>query len=410
MNRWQNVLVVIGVLLASWASAQSRAPYRRGMKDAQEGRPYNLRLGAAQFDFATNFSVAYDDNATRGTTEATEKDAVTGRVGVDTGLYWPMTPDLALDFDIQAGWLQNLAGDGPQGPSIRAGDRSNFQLDWAVGDTGTLSLLDRVSITTDSSQVARQAGGNDLRLLNNDAALQYECEPSPLWRSVLRVGREDVKSFDDAFKYLDRESYYGESKIGWNLNADMTLSLYGNAADYTYTAEMKNDATAWEVGIEHLWYATAVSRVTTSVGYKEISFDTDNVPTVQEEAAGGTARLMIDSSLSPTVQHGLTVSYAPELASPTTVNYSEDTIGAYRISWQFAPAWVVGYTGTWLHSREAGDAGETYDLFINGLMIGVQVSRKASLSLQYRRLEKDSDNGDSNYRSNEFTAGLRYAF
>jgi len=383
---------------------------------------YNIKLGEMRLAVGAYVKVTADDNNNRATDSDNEEEAVLGAYGLKLSVYYPINPDFIINVKGSVGYVSVLSGDGTDGLQVLAGlgSTSTLSLDAKVGDNGTLSLIDVLTVSVETVELSTAENTQGLRMLVNDLALQYEVTLSQLYSATAKIGRQDHEALEDEFDARDRYVHYVAGRFGWQMNADQRLSPYVRYAEHNFDEAPRirdrvlelgnNDADELEAGLEFSWRLTDVTNVTVSVGYQSLDFDTDHTPVADEDAQGVTAQVAFSSQLNRSMLHSASVKHHYRVGTSSRVNYSEDILSQYNLRWDLAEDWFASYTLNWLYSRDASVFGENSHTYTNDLKLGHDYNDALSLSVGYRRTDKESEEDDRSYRRNEISAGLTYKF
>jgi len=386
-------------------------------------RPYNIKLGQLQLDFVGHVGATYDDNTNRSKDRV---DATYGNIGLDTGLYLPITPDFSFNakFGLAYDWI--LGGQGTEGVSLAADQAGTFGMDVRVGDNGLFSVIDTMSISANSTEIAGRDNTSDLRLFHNDFALQYKVDLSPLYRLALRTGRRDTLSTNSKYREFNRYDYYESLRFDYIVNPSTTLYTYGNADQVSYkVSQQNNDFDSWEVGVGLDQKLTDVTTFSTSIGYRELAFDNSNddgqpaITDANENSRALTFMAGLRNQLTAHLSHQLSYHYAQNDSNRVGINYSRDNTTQYKLQWDFAEDWWLDYAATWVRSSEAGAYGETYNLYVNTAKLNYRINSKQFVTAGYERTDKNSREptvggvrigGDRDYHRNVFSLNYSYVF
>ncbi len=408
IHKWVLALLA-GAMTAGLAHAQTEYNTRRDDIDEIRNRHYNILIGDMQLDFVGRVSVTYDDNVYR--VEDGEEDGVTGRYSLDTGLFWPISPDMLLDLRIDLGYVHKLSGEAEEGFSIRAAETGSFSFDMLVGDNGILSVVDVLTVRSVSEIISgdRETNAN-YRELENDLGIQYEVDPSPYWVAGARIGRRDIRVLDDSdYDYRNRVTWYGAGNADWKLNEAMRLGPYVAIRMHEFVEDGNNDSDEYEAGLRWLWAITDFTTLNVSGGYQVIDVD-EEVPTPGSttKLEEFTGRIGLDNRLTENFKQGISVAYEHNVSGLLGVNFTQDISTRYYADWSINPSWVLGYGFQWLNSDEKAEGGEEADFFDNSLRLTWLLSEQLSTYAEYRRTDKDSN--QESYDRNEMSIGVAYIF
>ena len=418
------IYAAVAVLAPSMAQAESEIQSRRGGPGFIPG--YNLKLGAITFDANYRLDATYDDNSNRASDSSGEREqgvSLTNYVGLN--MNWPVTNFLTLDAGFTLGYEEYFAGDGTGGflfdyrgtGLVSTGD--TFAAEMKIGDNALLSLIDDLSISAGDVLISDDADTEDLRILRNDLALQYEVDLSELISAQARIGHRIKRNLGASeFDVRDRNENYAAAGLDWRLNRDLSVGPYASYRSYEHVEDngavaANNDADEYEVGIEGTYQLTDYTALDMSVGYQNIEFDNDNNPGVgDDETSGLTASAGFVSQLSYYLYHSGYVKYLRRLGTSPFNNYSKDLRLSYNLNWIINDQWFTRFNFDWLHSEDSSDAfGETSDTYMPGVLLGYNVSEALSLHASYRRTINDSEDFESqDYTRDLYTVGLNYNF
>jgi len=370
---------------------------------------YNLRLGSMEIDLSSRASVIYQDNANAASDNDAKEEATYGELGLNIAAFWPVRPEFQLNLQGYLGYRFVLSGNGTESVIAEASESGTLGADMRIGDNGILSLVDTLSISADTIEFSEEENTADLRMLNNELALQYQVEPSPQLSLSARVGRKDDISLDAKFDYRDMHTYYLSGAADWRLNRRMSVGTYGSLRAHRHKRPQNNDADEFEVGLRWQEALSDVLNLYMSGAYQGVDMDTSNSPTITGQSSGFTGTAKVEWDVTRHFSHWLQTVYYRRLGTSPDVNLTEDLKSSYGFYWTFVKNWYLSYMLAHLRSHEVANDGETSNTWVNNVRIGYSLEH-ASIYAGYRRTDRASDMDDRGYRQNEVSLGLIYDF
>ncbi len=411
MKSWGSHLGLLLLLLPCLLYGGSEIRRRKDRLRPESEEDYNIRFREIYLDLGYRLKVVADDNTNRATDTATQESGIYTENGLDVRLYWPLTPDFTLRADIYAGYISFFSGEGTDGWVFEATSDESFAVDMKLGENGLLSVVDRISANVESYEISAVGDTKDLKMLENDLAVQYEVDLSTLYFAVCRLGQADSRSLNDDFEHRDKRTEYAAVLLGWRINRDLTTGLYGSYREHRYDRPINNDADEYEVGIQSTYQLTKFTTLQLSAGYQNLDFDPAHTPAATEDGDGITGEVAIRSQLTGQVNHSVSAKYHRRLGTSGLINFSEDWLSMYSLNWRTNRNWQVKLNCTWLHSEQQSEAsGEDYDLLTPGIQIGYEFAPGSSLTIAYEYNEKHSDMDFHDYSRNICSLSLVYNF
>ena len=384
---------------------------RRERPEAEEIR-HNLKLGELRLDAAYRLGLSYDSNTNQVHAKSVKEELTALENGLDIRGYWPLKPELLLDFDVYLGYIAALAGDGTEGFVARTSADQTLALDLRLSDTSTLSLLDTVNVNVATVALSAQNNTEDLKTLENDAALQYEVDLSRWYSLRARLGRKMTRTLGSSdFENRDADKDYATLAGDWNVNSALTIGPHASYRWMRHDKPINNDADEYEVGAHGRYQITEVTSLRLSLGYQVMDFDTDNDAAATEDAEGLAAAFEIVSELTERTAHRLTATHEQVYGTTAGINSTRDTTLSYNLILRLNDEWHTVLSMSCFRSEEQTDDGDTSYTYLPGVRVGYRWGDRLSLYTDYKFTVKDSkDSRDREFARHLITFGLEYDF
>lgn len=352
---------------------------------------YNLRFGELRLDLGYEGSVEYDTNTNSMNKSSDRDEGALLENGIDVGIFWPLSPAFTLDTTVYIGYGSRLSGDGTGGLILETRDEETVALDLRLGDNAILSLLDTASVNTLTVAESAEDSTGNLSILRNDTALQYEVILSDYMSLAVRAGREIERTLDsDTYENRDADTDYISATGGWVVNSACVVGPYASFRRLKHRTRGNNDADDREVGLQGTYMLTETTQLKLSLGYQGIDFDTDNDPTVTDDASGWVGSFGVISSPSAWIRQSLTLSRGQRYSSSVGNNYNKDTMLAYRLQWDLNERWSTDLGITYFHTSETGPGRDITNTVSPSIRIDRRLGERSSLYARCRYYLTDS--------------------
>jgi hypothetical protein len=406
----KQILLALGAALCCLPSAFAESDVRSRLGVSDRVRNYNFKVGELTLDFEARAITGGSDNGGRLSSGGESNTWL--EYGLDTRIYWPISPDVTLDTVVYIGYVQTTSGDGPEGLVVRASEGIGMALDWRLGDSTLLSLTDTLTIDVDSNNALVDDELVNSRLLSNYLALQLESDITRWTRGSLHAAREDVRSLDSEFEYRDRVGYILGGELMRHINRRTSVGPYISWRTYEHVEEQRNDATDFELGARLRRQLSATTSIDVSAAWQTMDFAFDNAPGVTDEKLDDvTWALALTNRPRRNVSQSLTLKQYQRLGTSVGFNGTDDFTVGYRFDWDMSRYWHVTLLSRYIDSdrleESAVDADE--EQWSNEIILRYSKG-PYSLFCGYRHTRRWSDFGSRDFATNDWSMGIGYDF
>lgn len=378
---------------------------------------HNFKIGELALDLGYEIEVDYDDNTNRSSTSTSRDEGTRISNGINVGVDWPLNPHLRIDSAMTIGYISYLGGNGSEGFFI-AGDEGsvtgNVALDMRFGQDGLVVIDNTISRDLDTIEISRQANAEEFSLWSNNLSAQYQNKLSQYWDIAFKIARIDTWAAESQFEFRDNTAYAVDGLFNWAVNSSLTIAPYARFETTDYHEDdtqgaRHNDVDLYEFGISSDYILNSTTVVGLLLGYQILDIDTSNNPLATDEKDGVVAEFDLQHQLSDVVTQSFGLSFRRTVGTSTFINYSDDLLARYDLSWTFTTDWEFFGGFEWLKTNESGD-GEIGEVFRQNAGLRYEISPKSSLTLAYQRSEKFSNLNNQGYERNQYGAQFLYDF
>ncbi len=409
----------------------------------EDGGDYNFKYGNLRLGLTGAMSAGYDDNITQGDTyndSNSDYNNNNRRVrgwfiepALTLGINWPVSPYLSISSSIGAGYRYYvdhedlsdwfLTGDG-------AGVSTQIKADFKLGQTGVLTVYDKISRDIDSLQMDARSGKNNnnnnddngdrYAELKNEAGVQYANDLSEVMHNTVKYAHTNVWVTPSSEDYQSYESDMLDEVFLHDINKNLQLGPYATVTNTRFQKEEQtlnakhNDSWMYEGGLAGVYMRDSGFSLNGRLGYQFVKFNDQN-PVAN--ANGG------DTTTSPSMS--LSANFASsELTSHTFFasygisqqNLSVDTNSSlqmqagYAIAVRVMDKLTLGGDISWINYQDDNSYGENANLYRYGIGPSYVLSPKSTLSLRYEYTDKVSNDEYNSYDRSFVKLTITYKF
>lgn len=389
------------------------ASYNRAVDqyNRQAEEDYTLKMGSLRLQLSIGMEAVYDDNVN--TTGDDEQDGLSLSPVLYSNIYWPLNPGFQIYSGLSLGYKWYVSGGedaDDEGLTVGGTDGAvNMQLgfDFRVGQNGLLSASEEFARDLDSFDGGDQENRN-YTLNRNLLNLQYRNEFTRYTNGTAKVTHTNQWADESEFSDQDLYSDFLDLVVLHYVTRDLQLGPYGRAGMTNYTEDLHNDSDTLEGGVSMVYGTTERFAVSGSVGYSNVSFDTDNNAAATDDYSGLTTQWAIRYSNSPAMTHRLVTSYGAEQgALDQDVNFAKEWLTEYTISYVLHEDLLVNADLGYINTKES-DGGDSNNLYRVGVGLGYRLTRDTTMDLRYTHDWLDSDDNGNEYTRNLVLLRLVY--
>jgi hypothetical protein len=426
---------------------------------------YNIKIGDLLMDFSVNVSYAYNDNVTaiaEDTPDLVDPTIVGPRedyilsFGADVDLNWQISDNNTLGITLGMQWqdYQDLDYLDSQKSFFSVDPESEVDLTILVGPIEA-RVYDRFGYMVDGSSAARVdivegepvvGGGGDEIIRGREVAVQvdrYAYWENELGLELLAVLNPieltlGIRKYDlfpddneeetvvelgrtldaDRWEFTRRSEFIIDLQAYYPMGRDNGVGVFARYSKNDYKRNILADSTGWQIGAVVDWALGDKTALSASVGYDYRDFDDAN-----------TARFLNSGEFAD-ITEGKNVFYAIEILNLLGESFNHKLsyvrqIGFGRVtneqvvdtlSWDFLFEGIqnVDLTGgvQFVTADDSGPAqyAEKYDLFMATLGLAIQITDHLNSRIDYRYVDKNSDDEDRSFKQNYASVSLYYDF
>lgn len=387
---------------------------------------YNIKVGDVMLDFSLYAEYGYNDNVTAVPEHAihSEYPGVVGPLddtyisyGAKMGFEWNLTDDHSLGFKVGAAWLdyQDLDYLDSENNSLTITPESRVEALLLFGPV-EVELYDEFSYTLDPSNAV---------LVNQDrTAIAYQVDKYARWTNLagleamtvlnpfeltVAVSNYNIYNSDTEFDFTRREEWTVNTLLYYPLGRGKGAGVAASWTDNNYIRDILVDSTGFYVGLLMDWELSPVTSFAAKVGRLNREYDAS-------KTMGGD---VVDSEgwmYSAELLHLLGKNFNHKLSYSRTIGYGRATNEQVSdmLAWDFVFQGIKGVDlkggVQWITSEDSGPKpfAEDYDLLYAVLGIGIGLTDRLDLSVDFHHANKDSDNRDRSFEQNGASIRLDY--
>jgi hypothetical protein len=370
-----------------------------------ESLPYTFKFG--DLKLLVTPSLGLDWNDCIDLSGSTSKQDVILRPMVQFQGGYPLTAYNLLSVSVGVGYDKYFLHDDYSGVRIESGSQLNF--DVGVKDF-RFNFHDRFQYSRDSAGQSAVAGSGRYGGLDNSAGL------SATWdlRDVTLNAGYDHQNFISSSSDFSSNTHSSEQMVGragFRFNPQLTAGIEGTGSFTSYEQQGLNNSVGYSVGLYGDVRPGKFFQIQPRVGYTIYDFQqtSRSIQAMNQNAwyAGVTVRHELTDAFNYSVSAGHELRLGIQADSVDSwyfrPNFTWNIIRDVRLSTDFSYE-----HGTQGNSQQGGGVSETFDWFGGGLGIGLSLTKKLDMSLDYRLTVRSSNAASRDYTQN--LVGLRLTY
>jgi hypothetical protein len=427
---------------------------------------YNIKIGDLLMDFSVNVAYAYNDNATaisENTPDIFDPTQIGPRedfilsFGANADLNWQISDNNTLGIALGMRWedYQDLDYLDSQESFFSVDPESEIDFTVLVGPIEA-RVYDRFGYVVDGSSAARVipveaepviGGGGDEIIRGREIAVQvdrYAYWENELGLELLAVLNPielslGIRSYDlfpddnednlveqlnnddlvnDRWEFTRRSELIIDLQAYYPLGRDNGVGLFFRFSDNNYKRDVLADSTGWQIGAVVDWALGDRTAITATVGYDYREFDEANTAVFAStgefaditEGKNLFYAIEILNLLGESFNHKLSLTKQIGLGRVTNEQVTT------TLAWDFLFEGIqkVDLTGgvQFINAQDSGPEqfAEEYDLFMATLGLAFQITDHLNSRIDYRYVDKDSNDDDRSFKQNYASVSLYYDF
>jgi hypothetical protein len=386
---------VAGDRLYDARQAKARAP----IPDDQ------LQLGPVSFQVALSYGLEWNDNINYAPTDL--EDDFIHRPQLNFHGIWPATKDSRLSFGLGVGY-QHYMDHSDLDRMVLTPD-SELAWDVKIKDL-VLTLYDRVEYSQDVVSQGGLSGTAEFPRIENTAGARARWYPG---RYGFELGYAHYNFFSESseFDYLTRaaEQFFGRAGIRIGDASQVGLEASGALTDYDSETRPDNQNVSFGPYVD--WQVIESLHLTARGGYTVFFNDPDPLTGLESELESYYLGLDVNHRLTDFITHGLTVSRDVQQGVNRGSTYTEQLRARYFVSWAMTRHVSLSADFFYEHGKEPQfGVVEEYDRLGSGAGVRWQATRYATVALNYRFTNKDSNFPTRDYQQNAVILTASYQF
>lgn len=395
-----------------------------------ERLPANVRFRALEMRFEASFAARYDSNVNLSNTNPIADFILLP--GFDVDLRWAVTPFNELEFRIGLQYEKYLRSVDRDRSVLRLAPDTELVYRVFVADL-LFTFYERPNVTQDPGEDSGLTNIGDFRLFRNNAGAIVFWDLNDVLLSA-GIDRGDVVSLNDNFTSEDRVTYAVFGSAAVRLTPTDLLGIEASFANTNYREPVLNDFDYLEIGGFLESTLSQYTSIRFEAGVQHFTFFPTGTPISQQafvaqqaaaDAAGteqtdvsGTLgggdftgpffRLQISNRLNRYLSHALSIGV--EAQASEISNFKQIYFLQYGVDWRVNRYWNAGLNLLYQHVDTSGGDQADYDQFSVRIGLTRQLSRKVSLTLDYRGDYRTSVDAFQSYNRNQLQIGLDYRF
>lgn len=397
-KRWIAELLVVGLLF--WFGSNL---------SAAEDKNENIKIGPVYLGLNAGLSLRWTDNI--GLNDHNTESDWSATTNLGLLIQYPITEHVLLGLNANFGYTRWADHD-----DVSGGLTGTSALSFDIPMAGwKVNLHDRYTRATNpiSKEDPFIDSVKEFNRSSNTAGIAFLKEFNKV---KLGLGYDFVtyRTETKIYKDLERDTHqvFVDLAVAVNPKTDF-FTRYANAQNKPRTG-LYNDSSSdrVEAGLRGRMTSRLTGEV--AVGYEQLNFEENGAVTDRSDYDNVTYRAQLTHRTSNLTSQSLALNYQPEYGYSTEANYYNWFNTTYTLNHRFTKRMSGHLSYGYDHTSESrgGNKGEKIDRFIAGVGASWQVSPKATFSLDYTNVDKDSGHElfSHGYQQNNVTATFNYTF
>lgn len=360
------------------------------------------------FDASTALEVEFNDNV--GLSEDRRRSDVIFRSSLRLDSRWHVSQLNTLRFALGIGFAKYANHSELDSSSVLVDPGSEISFDLYLGGNLKLNFHDRFAI------VQNPLDEPNLSNITRFDRLQNSVGVSALWdlndlQLVVGYDHFDYRSLGSEFDFLDRqeEQFYASANL--TLSDAIAVGLDASGALVDFRDDYNNDGYTYSAGPHLEAVLSPYSRARVSAGYQGMQFDDSGESGDRSDFSGWYANVALAQRVNQHWSHTVTIGHEARLG--LAVNFAEYSYARYLAQWRVNSRMNAAFEGFVEDADESGghqQASEHAFRWGLGASVSWRLGSRVSMALQYRFVDKDSDQILRSYYQNLGMLTVSYDF
>jgi hypothetical protein len=388
-------------LRASLASERAAASRKR----SREGVPYNLDLDPVRLRFSAGVDAEYNDNVNLAQAKPVDDFILRPRAGIEA--IWVVSERNSLDLRLSLGYEHYLKGARPSRAIVTGDEDSGLFFDIFVGDFA-ITMRDSFSLSQETSQDPSANGLADIFRLENTLGATVAWDLADVVPQ-LDYSHYSYVPLDDQYRYLRHEADRLTLRLTAFLNPALSTGLEVGTGQTAYRDAALSDNSHYSYGPFVRYQVSDSIDVRGSFGFAEYKFDPSAFITNGSAQSSFYADVAVTHQLTPRTSHSLSA------GESLSTDLNGAPIQLFYVRWAAAlniiQHWSFRLNLLYEDGQETrGLTPEDFTRYGGGFAVSRELTRQLSATLDYQRLSKQSNGGNSDYDQNRLVLTLFYQF
>jgi hypothetical protein len=371
-----------------------------------QSESYTVKTGDFRLLVSPSLGLDYNDQVNLSQRSA-ESDLIL-RPMVTFNASHPIAQRNILRLNVGIGYDKYFEHDKYSGLRLQSGSELSF--DASVKDF-LFNVHDRFQYSQDSASKSEVAGSGGYGGFDNTAGLSTTWDLRDVTLSV-GYDHQNFISSTSEFESASRTSEIFSPRAGFRLNPRLTVGVEGTVAMTANEQRVLNNSTSYSPGIYADWRPGNFFQIQPRVGYSIYSFEQTSQSLQAQDMNGWYAGVTV--SHQPTDFMSYAVSVGQEIRLGIQADAVESTYFRPSFTWKIIKnvnltsflSYDHGTQGS--GQQRTGGLSESYDWYGGGLGASYALTKKLSMSMNYRVTTRSSDASLRNYTQNLVGIQLTY--
>lgn len=411
----------LGTGISGPATVSSQADRERDRLIARAERQatlqhYNIKIGPIPFRFGAGIDVQITDNV--GTSDRNKQADLIVIPHFDIYGALQITSHNTLSIQFSLGYLWDMNREDQSrtltNASLGLDSDAGISFDIKIGNF-RINIHERPSIPRQQFDLITQRAPVQYAQFVNVAGVSVFWDMNSRVSASFRYDHFNSISLKSDVESLDQATEQFGASADFRANDSLTIGIQANGSIVKYDQEFLNDATNYSVGLSASLKASKAISIRGTMGYQVGRFgssgETGDLSSTNDWYASVEIYHNINSYLSQSISIGR------ESQLGTASNSTEVTYLRHRLSLAIFQNAGLGTNLSIESAKESGGQfAQDIKLYQLGIFSYFSLSKRMTLSLQYRFLKRTSDTatasplGNLGYVENRLDMGLQYQF